>query len=106
MRVLFARVGIPYLPFTGKPIVSQPVSEMVDKIKDLPKDSTIYLLAPIVRGRKGEYKKEILNLKRRGFTKVKVDGKYVNIDDFPNLNKKIKHDISIIVDRIILNNQI
>ena len=106
MRVLFARVGIPYSPFTGKPIVSQPVSEMVDKIKDLPKDSTIYLLAPIVRGRKGEYKKEILNLKRRGFTKVKVDGKYVNIDDFPNLNKKIKHDISIVVDRIILNNKL
>ena len=66
MRVLFARVGIPYSPFTGKPIVSQPISEMVDKIKKLPKDSTIYLLSPIVRGRKGEYKKEILNYKKRG----------------------------------------
>ena len=69
MRVLFARVGVPISPFTGKPIVSQPISEMVDKIKKLPKDSTIYLLAPIVRGRKGEYKKEILNYKKRGFTK-------------------------------------
>jgi excinuclease ABC subunit A len=106
MRVLFARVGVPYSPFTGKPIVSQSVSEMVDKIKSLPKNSTIYLLAPIVRGRKGEYKKEILNYKKRGFQKIKVDGKYFDIDDFPNLNKKIKHDISIIVDRIIINSSI
>ena len=106
MRVLFARVGIPYSPFTGKPIVSQSISEMVDKIKKLPKNNTIYLLSPIVRGRKGEYKKEILNYKKRGFTKIKVDGKYMNIDDFPNLNKKIKHDISIVVDRIILNSSI
>ena len=106
MRVLFARVGIPFSPFTGKPIVSQPISEIVDKIKKLPKDSTIYLLAPIVRGRKGEYKKEILNYKKRGFTKLKVDGKYLNIDEFPNLNKKIKHEISIIVDRVILNSTI
>ena len=106
MRVLFARVGVPYSPFTGKPIVSQPISEMVDKIKKLPKDSTIYLLAPIVRGRKGEYKKEILNYKKRGFTKIKVDGKYLNIDEFPNLNKKVKHEISIIVDRVILNSSL
>ncbi len=102
MRVLFARIGIPYSPFTGKPIVSQSVSEMVDKIKTLPKECTIYLLAPIVRGRKGEYKKEILNYKKRGFQKIKVDGKYYDIGDFPNLNKKIKHDISIVVDRIII----
>ncbi len=106
MRVLFARAGIPYSPFTGKPIVSQSVSEMVDKIKTLPKSSTIYLLAPIVRGRKGEYKKEILNFKKRGFQKIKVDGKYYQISDFPNLNKKVKHDISIIVDRIVLNSSI
>ena len=79
---------------------------MVDKIKKLPKNNTIYLLAPIVRGRKGEYKKEILNYKKRGFTKIKVDGKYLNINDFPDLNKKTKHDISIIVDRIILNSNI
>ena len=106
MRVLFARVGIPYSPFTGKPIRSQQISEMVDKIKKLPKNNTIYLLSPIVRGRKGEYKKEILNYKKRGFSKIKVDGKYLNIDEFPNLNKKIKHDISIIVDRIILNSNL
>ncbi len=106
MRVLFARAGVPYSPFTGKPIVSQSVSEMVDKIKTLPKSSTIYLLAPIVRGRKGEYKKEILNYKKRGFQKIKVDGKYYQINEFPNLNKKIKHDISIIVDRVALNSSI
>ncbi len=106
MRVLFARAGVPYSPFTGKPIVSQSVSEMVDKIKLLPKSSTIYLLAPIVRGRKGEYKKEMLNYKKRGFQKIKVDGKYYQIDDFPKLNKKVKHDISIIVDRIVINSSI
>ena len=106
MRVLFARAGVPYSPFTGKPIVSQSVSEMVDKIKLLPKKNTIYLLAPIVRGRKGEYKKEILNYKKRGFQKIKVDGKYYDIKDFPSLNKKIKHDISIIVDRIVINSSI
>ena len=106
MRVLFARVGVPFSPFTGKPIVSQSISEMVDKIKKLPKSSTIYLLAPIVRGRKGEYKKEILNYKKRGFSKIKVDGKYLDISDFPDLNKKIKHEISIIVDRIVLNSSV
>jgi len=106
MRVLYARVGVPYSPFTGKPIVSQSVSEMVDRVKALPKSNTIYLLAPIVRGRKGEYKKEILNYKKRGFQKVKVDGKYCEINDFPELNKKVKHDISIVVDRIVINSSI
>ena len=106
MRVLYARVGVPYSPFTGKPIVSQSVSEMVDRIKKLPKSNTIFLLAPIVRGRKGEYKKDILNYKKRGFQKIKVDGKYCEINDFPELNKKIKHDISIIVDRIVINSNI
>ncbi len=106
MRVLYARIGIPYSPFTGKPIQSQSISEMVDRINDLPKSSTIHLLSPIVRGRKGEYKKEMLNFKKRGFQKIKVDGKYMNIDEFPNLNKKVKHDISIIIDRIVLNSKI
>jgi excinuclease ABC subunit A len=106
MRVLYARVGVPYSPFTGKPIVSQSVSEMVDKVKALPKSNTIYLLAPIVRGRKGEYKKEILNYKKRGFQKIKVDGNYCEISEFPELNKKVKHDISIVVDRIIINSSI
>ena len=106
MRVLFSRVGIPYSPFTGKPIVSQSVTDMVDKIKNLPKSSTIFLLAPVVRGRKGEYKKDIVNYKKRGFQKIKVDGEYFDINDFPNLNKKVKHDISIVVDRIVLNSKL
>jgi len=106
MRVLYARIGIPYSPFTGKPIKSQTVSQMVDKILEIPKKSTIYLLSPIVRGRKGEYKKEILNYKKRGFQKVKVDGTLYNIDDIPELNKKTKHEISILVDRIVLNSNL
>ncbi len=106
MRVLFARAGTPFSPFTGKPIKSQSVTEIVDKIKTLPKKNTIYLLSPIVRGRKGEYKKEIASYKRRGFQRIKVDGNYYNIDDFPDLNKKIKHEISIVVDRIVINNEL
>tara|TARA_B100000900_G_scaffold378918_1_gene363415 strand:+ start:6 stop:2861 length:2856 start_codon:yes stop_codon:yes gene_type:complete len=106
MRVLFARAGVPYSPFTGKPITSQTISQIVDKIKDLPKKSTIYLYAPIVRGRKGEYKKEILNYKKRGFRKIKIDEILYNIEDVPDLNKKIKHDISILVDRIVLNSSL
>ena len=82
---MYARIGIPYSPFTGKPIKSQTVSQMVDKILEIPKKSTIYLLSPIVRGRKGEYKKEILNYKKRGFQKIKVDGTLYNIDDVPEL---------------------
>ena len=106
MRVLYARAGTPYSPFTGKPIKSQSVAEIVDKIKKLPKKNTIYLLAPIVRGRKGEYKKEIASYKRRGFQRIKVDGEYCDIDKFPELNKKVKHDISIVVDRIIINSDL
>ena len=106
MRVLYARAGTPYSPFTGKPIKSQSVAEIVDKIKKLPKKNTIYLLAPIVRGRKGEYKKEILGYKKRGYQRIKVDGEYYDIDKFPNLNKKVKHDISIVVDRIIINSDL
>ena len=106
MRVLYARAGTPYSPFTGKPIKSQSVAEIVDRIKNLPKKNTIYLLAPVVRGRKGEYKKEIADFKRRGFQRIKVDGTYHNIDEVPELNKKIKHDISVIVDRIIINNEL
>ena len=106
MRVLYARAGIPYSPFTGKPIESQTVSQIVDQIKKLPKKSTIYLYAPVVRGRKGEYKKEILNYKKRGFRKIKVDNVLYEIDKVPELNKKIKHDISILTDRIILNSSL
>jgi excinuclease ABC subunit A len=106
MRVLYARTGTPFSPFTGKPIKSQSVAEIVDKIKNLPKKNTIYLISPVIRGRKGEYKKEIIDFKRRGFRRIKVDGFYYNIDEMPQLNKKIKHDISIVVDRIIINNEL
>ena len=106
MRVLFARVGIPYSPFTGKPITFQTISQIVDKIKELPKKSTIYIYAPVVRGRKGEYKKEILNYKKRGFRKIEIDGKLYEIDKIPELNKKIKHDISVLADRIVLNSSL
>ena len=106
MRVLYARAGIPYSPFTGKPIESQTVTQIVDKIKTLPKKSTIYLYAPIVRGRKGEYKKEILGYKKRGFRKIKIDEILYDIEKVPELNKKIKHDISILVDRIVLNSSL
>ena len=106
MRVLFARAGIPYSPFTGKPITSQTITQIVDKIKELPKKATIYLYAPVVRGRKGEYKKEIQSYKRRGFRKIKIDNVLYDIEKSPELNKKVKHDISILVDRIVLNSSL
>ncbi len=106
MRVLYARVGTPFSPFTGKPIESQTISQIVDKIKKLPKKSTIYLFAPVVRGRKGEYKKDILNYKKRGFRKIKIDNILYDIDKVPELNKKLKHDISILIDRIVLNSSL
>ncbi|MBM3630988.1 MAG: excinuclease ABC subunit UvrA [Alphaproteobacteria bacterium] len=106
MRVLYARAGVPYSPFTGKPIASQTITQIVDKIKELPQKSTIYLYAPIVRGRKGEYKKEILAFKKRGFRKVKVDNVLYEIDKVPELNKNLKHDLSILVDRIVLNSSL
>ena len=106
MRVLFSRAGTAFSPFTGKPITSQTVSQIVDKIAELPKKSTIYLYAPVVRGRKGEYKKDILNYKKRGFRKIKIDNKLYEINEVPEINKKVKHDISILVDRIILNSDL
>ncbi len=106
MRVLYSRVGIPYSPFTGKAIKSQTITQMIDKILTLPKKSTIYLFSPVVRGRKGEYKKDLLSYKKRGFRKVRVDGKIFDIDKVPELNKKVKHDIHILVDRIVLNSSL
>ena len=106
MRVLYARAGIPFSPFTGKPIESQTVTQIVDKIKQLPKKATIYLYAPVVRGRKGEYKKDILSYKKRGFRKIKIDETLYDIEKVPELNKKIKHDIAILVDRIVLNSSL
>ncbi len=106
MRVLYARAGVPYSPFTGKPIESQTISQIVDRIKQLPKKATIYLYAPVVRGRKGEYKKEILSYKKRGFRKIKIDEVLYDIEKVPELNKKIKHDISILVDRVVVNSSL
>ena len=106
MRVLYARAGIPYSPFTGKAITSQTITQIVDLIKKLPKKSTIYIYAPVVRGRKGEYKKDILSYKRRGFRKIKIDNVLYDIEKSPNLDKKLKHDISILVDRIVLNSKL
>ncbi len=102
MRLLFARVGIPYSPATGLPIESQTVSQMADRILDLEEGTRLYLLAPIVRGRKGEYKKEMRELQKRGFQRVKIDGKLYEIEDIPALDKKIKHDIDVVVDRIVV----
>ncbi|MDB4845937.1 excinuclease ABC subunit UvrA [Candidatus Pelagibacter sp.] len=106
MRVLFARAGIPYSPFTGKPIASQTITQIVDLIKKIPKKSTIYLYSPVVRGRKGEYKKDILSYKKRGFRKIKIDEKLYDIEKAPDLDKKVKHDISVLVDRIVLNSSL
>jgi len=106
MRVLFARAGIPYSPFTGKPISSQTITQIVDLVKKLPKKSTIYIYAPVVRGRKGEYRKDILSYKRRGFRKIKIDNVLYDIEKSPNLDKKLKHDISVLVDRIVLNSKL
>jgi excinuclease ABC subunit A len=103
LRLLYARIGIPYSPATGLPIESQTVSQMVDRIQSMAEGTRLLLLAPVVRGRKGEYKKELLELQRRGFQRVKIDGKLTDIDDAPALNKKLKHDIEVVVDRIVVN---
>src|SRR6266478_5843852 len=103
MRLLWARVGIPYSPATGLPIVSQTVSQMVDRVLTMPQGTRLYLLAPIVRGRKGEYRKELAELQRRGFQRVKIDGKMMELDEVRPLNKNLKHDIEIVVDRIIVD---
>ncbi len=104
MRLLWARVGVPYSPATGKPITSQSVSEIVDRILDMEEGSKLYLLAPIVRGRKGEYRKEFAELQAKGFTRIKVDGELYEIDEIPALNKKLKHDIEVVIDRIAIRN--
>jgi excinuclease ABC subunit A len=100
LRLLFARVGIPYSPATGLPIESQTVSQMADRILGLPEGTRLYLLAPIVRGRKGEYRKELAELQKKGFQRVKIDGKFYDIGQSPALDKKLKHDIEVVVDRI------
>ena len=100
MRLLWARIGVPYSPATGLPIESQIVSQMVDKIMALPEGTRLYLLAPVIRGRKGEYRKEIADWQRTGFQRLKIDGEFYSIEDVPALEKQIKHDIDVVVDRI------
>lgn len=102
MRLLWARAGIPYSPATGLPIESQTVSQMVDRLLELPEKTRGYLLAPVVRGRKGEYRKELADWLKRGFQRVKIDGQFYEIPDAPALDKKFKHDIDVVVDRIVI----
>jgi excinuclease ABC subunit A len=106
LRLLFARIGIPYSPATGLPIESQTVSQMVDRILAMPEGARLYLLAPVVRGRKGEYRKELADLQKRGFQRVKIDGTLYEIDDSPKLDKKRKHDIEVVVDRLVVRQDI
>ena len=105
MRLLWARVGIPYSPATGLPIQSQTVSQMVDIILKMEDGKRLYLLAPVVRGRKGEYRKELAEFMQKGFSRVRIDGAFYDLDDTPALDKKRKHDIEIVVDRIVVRHE-
>src|SRR5215212_6105825 len=102
LRLLYARAGVPYSPATGLPIESQTVSQMADRILALPEGTRLYVLAPIVRGRKGEYRKELAELQKKGFQRVKVNGAFHEIEAAPPLDKKLKHDIDVVVDRIVV----
>ena len=102
MRLLYARIGVPYSPATGLPIESQTVTQMVDRIMELPEGARLYLLAPVARGRKGEFRREFADLQKRGFTRVRVDGEMYEIDTVPALDKKFKHDIEVVVDRLVV----
>ena len=102
MRLLWARVGVPYSPATGLPIESQTVSQMVDRITALPEGTRLYLLAPVVRGRKGEYRKELADFMKKGYQRVKVDGAFYEIAEVPALDKKFTHDIDVVVDRLVV----
>ncbi|HEY9020780.1 MAG: excinuclease ABC subunit UvrA [Paracoccaceae bacterium] len=102
MRLLFARVGTPYSPATGLPIEAQQVQDMVDRVMAMPEDTRAYLLAPIIRDRKGEYRKEFLELRKQGFQRVKVDGQFYELDEPPTLDKKFRHDIDVVVDRLVV----
>jgi len=102
MRLLWARVGVPYSPATGLPIESQTISQMVDRVMALPEGTRLYLLAPVVRGRKGEYRKELADYMKRGFQRVKIDGAFYEIAEAPALDKKFNHDIDVVVDRVVV----
>jgi excinuclease ABC subunit A len=106
LRLLFARAGIPYSPATGKPISSQSVSDIVDIILAIPKGFRIYILGPIARGEKGEYRKEILQYRKQGFERIMIDGNIVTLDQFPKIDKNKKHNIEIVVDRFVLSDEL
>jgi excinuclease ABC subunit A len=105
MRLLWARVGVPYSPATGLPISAQTVSQMVDRVLTLPEGTRLYLLAPVVRGRKGEYRKELAEWQKAGFQRVRIDGEIYAIDEAPALDKKYKHDIDVVVDRLVIGGE-
>src|SRR5258707_2537563 len=102
MRLLWARIGVPYSPATGLPIESQTISQMVDRVLALPEGTRIYVLAPVVRGRKGEYKKELADFLRKGYQRVKIDGAFYEIGDVKPLDKKFTHDIDVVIDRLVV----
>ena len=102
LRLLFARVGVPYSPATGLPIESQTVSQMVDRIKAMKEGTRLYLMAPIVRGRKGEYRKELAEYQKKGYQRVKIDGAFYEIGDVKPLDKKFTHDIDVVIDRLVV----
>ncbi len=102
MRLLWARVGVPYSPATGLPITAQTVTQMVDRVMQLPEGTRTFLLAPVVQGRKGEYRKELTGWQKDGFTRVRIDGEFYPIEDAPALDKKYKHNIEVVVDRIVI----
>jgi excinuclease ABC subunit A len=106
LRLLFARVGVPYSPATGLPIESQTVTQMVDRVLALPEGTRLYLLAPVVRGRKGEFRKELAEWQKRGFQRVKINGTFYEIPDAPKLDKKYKHDIDVVIDRLVVRKDI
>lgn len=103
MRVLYARIGIPYSPATGLPIQKQTVSQMVDAVLKLPVGTKLYILAPIVRGQKGERRKELMSLQKQGFERVKIDGHFHEFDSLPTLDKNITHDIHVVIDRLVIS---
>ena len=103
LRLMFARIGVPHSPATGLPIQSQTVTQMVDQVHKIKEGTKAYLLSPIIRGRKGEYRKEFSNLLKKGFQRVKIDGEFYELDNIPNLEKNIKHDIDVVVDRIVID---
>jgi excinuclease ABC subunit A len=106
LRLFFARIGVPYSPATGLPIESQTVTQMVDGVLSLPKGTKIYLLAPLIKGGKGEHRKELLALKKQGFQRIKIDGEMFELDEIPSIDKNKKHDIDVVVDRLVVSDDL